>query len=91
MLYVDLVIADRLAPLARTSGPEDEIIERYRSYVAPYAGRVRILVSLFFAIVMGSGVSGQALSFAGGSHQDWSLVYWVWAAASGLAGLVAAG
>jgi uncharacterized membrane protein (UPF0182 family) len=25
-LYVDLVIADRLAPMARSAGPEDEII-----------------------------------------------------------------
>src|SRR5262249_10345490 len=28
-------------------------------YVAPYAGRVLVLVSVFFALVMGSGVSAQ--------------------------------
>ncbi len=32
-LLVDLIVADRLAPVARTSGPEDEVIERYRGVV----------------------------------------------------------
>src|SRR5262245_30276440 len=59
VMLVNLIVADRIAPRYRGSGPEDEIIERYRSYVQPYAGRVRVLVSLFFAIVMGSGVSQQ--------------------------------
>src|SRR3954462_329912 len=39
LMLVNLIVADRVAPLYRASGPEDEIIERYRSYVAPYAGR----------------------------------------------------
>ena len=55
-MYVNLIVADRLAPLARASGPEDEIIERYRSVVEPYAGRIRFAVAAFFAVVMGSGV-----------------------------------
>ena len=59
LLFVDLIVADRLAPVARTSGPEDEIIERYRGVVEPYAGRIRFAVAAFFAIVMGSGVSSE--------------------------------
>jgi uncharacterized protein len=59
LMLVNLIVADRIAPRYRGSGPEDEIIERYRGYVAPYAGRVRVIVALFFAIVMGSGVAGQ--------------------------------
>jgi uncharacterized membrane protein (UPF0182 family) len=59
LMLVNLIVADRVAPRYRSGGPEDEVIERYRSYVAPYAGRVRVLVSLFFALVMGSGVTGQ--------------------------------
>jgi uncharacterized protein len=58
-LYVDLVIADRLAPLARSAGPEDEIIERYRNVVVPYAGRIRFVVAAFFSIVMASGVASE--------------------------------
>lgn len=59
VMLVNLIVADRVAPRYRGTGPEDEIIERYRGYVAPYAGRVRVVVALFFAIVMGSGVSAQ--------------------------------
>lgn len=59
LMIVNLVIADRLAPRTRAMGPEDEIVERYRSYVAPYSGRVRFAVSAFFAFVVGSGVSSQ--------------------------------
>ena len=59
LMLVNLVIADRLAPRTRAMGPEDEMVERYRSYVAPYAGRVRVVISAFFAFVVGSGVSSQ--------------------------------
>jgi hypothetical protein len=58
-LLVNLVVADRVAPRYRTEGPEDEIIERYRTYVAPYSGRLRVAVALFFALVMGGGVSAE--------------------------------
>src|SRR5690242_14740031 len=59
LMLVNLIVADRIAPRYRGTGPEDEIIERYRGYVAPYAGRVRVGVSLFFALIMGTGVSAQ--------------------------------
>jgi uncharacterized protein len=59
LMLVNLIVADRIAPRYRGTGPEDEVIERYRGYVAPYAGRVRVGVSLFFALIMGSGVSAQ--------------------------------
>ena len=58
-LFVDLIVADRLAPTARTAGPEDEIIERYRGVVEPYAGRIRLAVAAFFAVVMASGVASE--------------------------------
>src|SRR3954453_15665710 len=63
VILVNLIVADRLAPRYRGTGPEDEIIERYRGYVAPYAGRVRVLVALFFSLIMGSGVSAQGQSW----------------------------
>ena len=60
MLLANLIIADRIAPRYRSAaGPEDEIIERYRTYVAPYSGRLRVLVAAFFALVMGGGVSAE--------------------------------
>ncbi|GIU88869.1 MAG: UPF0182 protein [Acidimicrobiia bacterium] len=60
VMLANLIVADRLAPRQRAGGgPEDEIIERYRTYVAPYAGRIRVVVALFFALVMGGGVAAE--------------------------------
>lgn len=59
VLLASLVIGDRLAPVPRALGPEDEMIERYRQYAGPYQGRIRVGVAAFFAIVAGAGVAGQ--------------------------------
>ena len=60
VMLVNLIVADRIAPRYRSAaGPEDEIIERYRTYIAPYSGRLRVLVALFFALIMGGGVSAE--------------------------------
>jgi uncharacterized membrane protein (UPF0182 family) len=59
IMFVNLVIADRLAPKYRAMGPEDELIARYQQVAAPYAVRIRIGVSLFFALIAGIGVSSQ--------------------------------
>ena len=59
LMLANLVIADRLAPKRRPMGPEDEIVEHYRAYVAPYAGRLRVGVAAFFALVFGAPVSAQ--------------------------------
>ena len=53
------VIADRLAPKYRSMGPEDELIARYQQVAGPYTMRIRIGVSLFFALIAGIGVSSQ--------------------------------
>ncbi len=59
VMLANLIIADRLAPAARTAGPEDEMIERYQHVVAPYQGRIRVVVAAFFALIAGGSVSGQ--------------------------------
>jgi len=62
ILIVNLLIADRLAPRVRPMGPptpEDELVDRYRETTARYTGRIRIGVSLFFALIAGIGVSSQ--------------------------------
>ncbi len=58
-MWVNLVIADRLAPKYRSMGPEDELIARYQQVAGPYTGRIRVGVSLFFALIAGIGVSSQ--------------------------------
>ncbi len=59
IMLVNLMIADRLAPKYRSTGPEDELVERYQQFVAPYQGRIRVGIALFFALVAGVGVSSQ--------------------------------
>jgi uncharacterized membrane protein (UPF0182 family) len=59
IMFVNLVIADRLAPKYRSMGPEDELIARYQQVAGPYTMRIRIGVSLFFALIAGIGVSSQ--------------------------------
>ena len=59
IMYTSLLIADRVAPRYRSGGSEDEFIERYQRTIAPYAGRIRIGVSIFFALIAGVGVSSQ--------------------------------
>jgi uncharacterized membrane protein (UPF0182 family) len=59
IMYSNLLIADRIAPRYRSGGSEDEFIERYQRSIAPYTGRIRIGVALFFALIAGVGVSSQ--------------------------------
>src|SRR5688572_10251854 len=59
LLWVNLVIADRIAPKFRPTGPEDEIVARYQEVIGPYAGKVRLAVAALFALIAGTGMSGQ--------------------------------
>ncbi len=59
IMLASLIVADRLAPKYRSMGPEDELIARYQTVAGPYTGRIRIGVSLFFALIAGIGVSSQ--------------------------------
>jgi uncharacterized membrane protein (UPF0182 family) len=59
LLWVNLLVADRIAPRFRPSGPEEELLERYFEMVGRRSGLVRVAVSLLFAIIAGAGVSQQ--------------------------------
>jgi len=61
IMLVNLVIADRLAPRLRMGPltPEDEMVARYRTATERYTGRIRVGVSVFFALIAGLGVSSQ--------------------------------
>ncbi|HMC52952.1 MAG TPA: UPF0182 family protein, partial [Acidimicrobiales bacterium] len=59
-MWASLAIADRLAPRFRIpSGPEDELVQRYREVVGRHAGKVRTAVAVVFAFLVGTGASGQ--------------------------------
>jgi uncharacterized membrane protein (UPF0182 family) len=59
VLWANLLIADRLAPRFRPAGPEEELVERYHELIGERTGLVRLLVSILFALILGTGVSGQ--------------------------------
>ncbi len=59
LMLANLTIADRVAPKFRTVGPEDELVQRYREAVGPHAGKVRVVVSLIFALFAGIGTRSQ--------------------------------
>ncbi|MGH9138945.1 MAG: UPF0182 family protein [Acidimicrobiales bacterium] len=59
LLFVNLLIADRVAPAFRPLGPEEELVERYRQIVGTRTGLVRVGVSALFAIIAGAGASSQ--------------------------------
>ncbi|HET9732006.1 MAG TPA: UPF0182 family protein [Acidimicrobiales bacterium] len=55
----NLVLADRLAPVLHRPGPDDEFVQRYRAAIGPHAGKVRVLVALVLALLVGTGASAQ--------------------------------
>lgn len=59
LMFVNLVIADRIAPKFRPMGPDDEIVARYQETVGPHAAKVRVGVAVLFAFIAGTGASGQ--------------------------------
>ncbi len=59
LCFVNLTIADRLAPTFRPNGPEDELLNRYHQAVGRRAGLVRAAISLLFGLIAGVGVSAQ--------------------------------
>jgi uncharacterized protein len=59
LAWVNLFVADRMAPPYRVAGPEDELLERYHDVVGERAGWVRIGVAGLLALIAGSGVSSE--------------------------------
>jgi uncharacterized membrane protein (UPF0182 family) len=59
LLFVNLWIADRLAPKFRPAGPEDDLLERYHDVVDRRAGLLRAGISLVFALLFGLGAGSQ--------------------------------
>ncbi len=59
LLWVNLLIADRLAPRSRPPGPEEEMLSRYHAAVRGRTLLVRTVVSLLFTFMVSAGVSSQ--------------------------------
>ncbi len=59
IIWVNLIVADRIAPRFRPSGPEEELLIRYHDVVDRRAGLVRAGVALVFALMFGVGAASQ--------------------------------
>src|SRR5688572_28487533 len=59
LLWINLLIADRLAPRFRPAGPEEEVIERYHELIGNRTGLVRLAIALVFGFIAGVGQAGQ--------------------------------
>jgi uncharacterized membrane protein (UPF0182 family) len=55
---VNLIIADKIAPRL-SLGPQDEISQRYREAIGRHEPKVRVVVALLFALILGVGQSSQ--------------------------------
>ncbi|HEY2814354.1 MAG TPA: UPF0182 family protein, partial [Acidimicrobiales bacterium] len=59
LMWVNLLIADRLAPRFRPAGPEEELIERYHEIIGQRQGALRIGIAALFAVIAGAGAAGE--------------------------------
>jgi hypothetical protein len=59
LLWLNLFIADKLAPRFNLVGPDDELVQRYREVVGRHVGKVRIVVAALFALLAGGNTAGQ--------------------------------
>lgn len=59
LLWVNLVLVDRLAPRQRTLGPDEEFLQRYDDLIRPRQRMVRMGVAVLLALIAGVGASGQ--------------------------------
>ena len=59
LAWVNLVIADRIAPALRPPGPEEELLARWHETIGRRNGLVRFVIAGFFALVAGAGAAAQ--------------------------------
>jgi hypothetical protein len=59
VLWVNLVVCDRLAHGGTDPTGEDELVRRYQQYVRPYAGRIYVALAFILALIAASGTVGE--------------------------------
>jgi uncharacterized membrane protein (UPF0182 family) len=59
LAWLNLVIADRIAPALRPPGPEEELLMRWHESIGRRTGLVRFAIAGFFALVAGGGAASQ--------------------------------
>jgi hypothetical protein len=59
LAWSNLYVAEMVAPPFRSTGPEDELLERYHDLVDGRMGRVRVVAAAVLALIAGSGASAE--------------------------------
>ncbi len=59
VLWVNLVVCDRIAGHDIVLAQEDELVRRYQQFVRPYAGRIYVVLAFVIALIGASGTIGQ--------------------------------
>ena len=59
LMFVNLLIAGRLAPEIRPPGPEEDMVSRVHDLVSARPGLFRVVVAFLFSLLSASGVSGR--------------------------------
>src|SRR5215204_6624929 len=59
LLFVNLSIADRIAPKFRPAGPEELLLARYQDVMGRRAGLVRASVSLLLGLLFGASAGSE--------------------------------
>ena len=59
LIWINLLIVDRLAPKVRPPGPEEEMLGRFHAMMTGRTRLVRLAVSVLFSLLASSGVSSQ--------------------------------
>ncbi len=59
VLWVNLVVCDRIAGHDIVLAQEDELVRRYQQFVRPYAGRIYVALAFVLALIGASGTVGQ--------------------------------
>jgi uncharacterized protein len=59
VLWVNLVVCDRIAGHDIVLAQDDELVRRYQQYVRPYSGRIYVVLAFVLALIGASGTVGQ--------------------------------
>ena len=59
VLWVNLVVCDRIAGRDVVLAQEDELVRRYQHYVRPYSGRIYVAIAFVLALIGASGTISQ--------------------------------
>ncbi len=59
VLWVNLVVCDRIAGHDIVLAQEDELVRRYQQYVRPYSGRIYVAIAFVLALIGASGTISQ--------------------------------